>query len=189
MVSNDKTRAASSKALRLFAHRSLACSRHSSATLQLDTCITGIIIVALSNNMDSFMNTDIFGDKLPVVIACFVFLGIERLLYGYCYHFTEHFKQSVRRGSFGPKIQAEPLYWRCMMELGKWIKVFQFSVFIFDWIVRKNVSDDLLTPAEWSVERTTRFGMGLFLVLLGQFLNVAVFRALTPKGVYYGYEL
>lgn len=135
------------------------------------------------------MNTDVGGDKLPVVIACFVFLGIERLLYGYCYHFTAHFKKSVRRGSFGPKIQAEPLYWRCMMELGKWIKVFQFSIFIFDWIVRKNVSNDLLTPADWSAERTTRFGIGLFLVLLGQFLNVAVFRALTPKGVYYGYEL
>lgn len=139
--------------------------------------------------MNYFMKFNIGGERLPVVIAFFFLLGIERLLYGYCYHFTEHFKQSVRRGSFGPKIQAEPLYWRCMMELGKLIKVFQFSVFIFDWIVRKNVSDDLLTPEDWSLERTTRFGIGLLLVLLGQFLNIAVFRALSPKGVYYGYEL
>ena len=143
----------------------------------------------MAETCDSFMNTKIGGDKLSVVIACLVLLGIERLLYGYCYHFTEHFKQSVRKGSFGPKIQAEPLYWRCMMELGKWVKVFQFVVLIFDWACRRNISDDLLTPADWSVERTARFGAGLVLVLLGQFLNVAVFRALSPKGVYYGYEL
>ena len=138
---------------------------------------------------DSFMNKDIGGVKLPIVISFFFLLGIERLVYGYCYHFTDHFKKSVRKGSFGPKIQAEPLYWRCMLELGKWVKVFQFSVLIFDWVVQKNVSDDLLTPADWSVERTTKFGIGLLLVLLGQFLNIAVFRALKPKGVYYGYEL
>lgn len=137
----------------------------------------------------NFGNAKIGNDSLVVVLTCFVLLGIERLLYGYCYHFTDHFKLSVRKGTFGAKIQAEPLYWRCMMKLGKYVKVFQFGVLIFDLILRKNVADELLEPGEWSTERTITFFSGLLLVLLGQFLNIAVFRALTPKGVYYGYEL
>lgn len=123
-----------------------------------------------------------------IIAVYFVLLGIERVLYGYCYHLTDHFKQSVRRGYFGSKIQSEPLYWRCMMELGKWVKVFQFSVLGCDWLVRGNVSGNLCRPMEWTAERAIQFFVGLALVLFGQFLNMAVFRALTPAGVYYGYE-
>ena len=139
--------------------------------------------------ISNLSTTKIGNDSVLIVLACFVLLGIERLLYGYCYHFTDHFKLSVRKGTFGAKIQAEPLYWRCMMELGKYVKVFQFGVLVFDLIVRRNVADDLSDPTSWSTKRTVTFFGGLFFVLLGQFLNLSVFHALTPKGVYYGYEL
>ncbi len=128
-------------------------------------------------------------DSTPIVVTMFILLGIERLLYGYCFHLTDHFKRAVRRGTFGSGVRSESTYWQSMMRLGKLVKVFQFSVFTYDWAGRGNVSYDLMNPWEWSAERTAQFFIGLSLVLLGQFLNVAVFRALTPKGVYYGYEL
>jgi hypothetical protein len=127
---------------------------------------------------------------LPVL--SFFLLGIERTLYGYIYHFPLHFKGSCKTGKFGSSIQHIPEYWKCMMTLGAYIKVFQFSVILYDLTMHQgslvtsvlqgdsNVMDVLSYP---------RVLLGLLLIGAGQVLNIAVFRALGAIGVYYGHEL
>lgn len=116
-------------------------------------------------------------------IKAFLLLGIERFLYGYWYSFPKHFEKSVRSGKFGSRIQAEPHLWKCAMTLGMYIKVFQFSVIVFDLLVRCD-----LTDPRSSQEALMKAGAGVILVLIGQILNYSVFKALKPVGVYYGYE-
>ncbi len=116
-------------------------------------------------------------------LKSFFLLSIERFLYGYWYSFPKHFEKSVRNGVFGSRLQAEPLTWKCAMTLGMYIKVFQFSVVIFDLLLRC----DLTNPLS-SQEAMMKAGCGIVLLMIGQGLNYAVFKALKPIGVYYGYE-
>eukprot|EP00933_Yihiella_yeosuensis_P055143 TRINITY_DN53829_c0_g1_i1.p1 TRINITY_DN53829_c0_g1~~TRINITY_DN53829_c0_g1_i1.p1 ORF type:complete len:200 (-),score=42.42 TRINITY_DN53829_c0_g1_i1:122-721(-) len=106
-------------------------------------------------------------------------LGIERLLYGYIYHFPESFKK-VCNGPLKPLLKYdEGTYWMVAKHLGVGIKVFQFGVIGYDLLLRRSVSiakPSLLCP-------------GLALVGLGQILNAATFKAIGAKGVYYGAQL
>ena len=117
---------------------------------------------------------------LSFAISSFVALGIERLLYGYCYICTDHFKVSCRSGVFGKEIQNEDLYWKCMQKLGMYVKVFQFSVVLYDLLIRDE--NLILTELFSSNLKILQFGIGLFLVFIGQVLNYSVFRALGAKG-------
>jgi len=117
----------------------------------------------------------------------FILLGIERLLYGYFYLYTDHFKTSVRNGKFGKRIQSEPLYWKCAMMLGIYVKIFQFSVIIYDIVRRCTLCYPFLSTQTVYIRLSAVIGIILFLI--GQILNMAVFQALGPIGVYYGYQL
>lgn len=132
---------------------------------------------------------------MPFAAAAFVALGIERLLYGYCYICTNHFKRSVDAckipGLSSVKEGSRYNYWRCMQRLGVYIKVFQVSVCLYDLLVLdyENVKSNflmggMLTNPDKHVQLTA----GIFLIFAGQTLNYAVFKALGAKGVYYGYE-
>lgn len=126
-------------------------------------------------------------DVLFTVISFFL-LGIERFLYGYMFIYPKRFEKTVRSGSFGRKLQQESLLWKVAMTLGKYIKIFQFSVVIFDLLIR------LRPELIWNPFTNNGAGAivraicGLLLLIIGQGLNVAVFKALKPIGVYYGYE-
>jgi hypothetical protein len=131
----------------------------------------------------------------------FCLLGIERLLYGYIYHFPSHFKASCKSGKFGSGIQQIPEYWKCMMTLGAYIKVFQFSVIVYDLSMLRQGSlvasviwqggydNDTTTSSIMYAISYPRILLGLLLIGMGQVLNLAVFRALGGIGVYYGHEL
>jgi len=84
-------------------------------------------------------------------------------------------------GAFGENIKNEPLFWKSAMTLGKYIKVIQFSVVTYDLLYRCNISHPLDVEPK-------RLIAGIALVLIGQVLNVAVFKALGGVGVYYGHE-
>jgi|AntRauTorckE5430_2_1112549.scaffolds.fasta_scaffold17115_2 hypothetical protein len=112
--------------------------------------------------------------------ACFL-LGIERVLYGSWFIYPNYFKFQVRKGVFGESIKNEPLFWKSAMTLGKYIKVIQFSVIAYDVIIQCDTSNPLnVEPIQCLV--------GVALILIGQVLNVAVFKALGGIGVYYGSE-
>jgi hypothetical protein len=131
--------------------------------------------------------------------AAFLLLGIERFLYGYVYHFPGHFKRCCKEGVLGSKIQNEPVYWKNFMQLGMYVKVFQYSVVLYDLFIRCTMNNPIVmfleadrgvSFAEATAEAPwSQFLLGLSLVCLGQFLNVAVFQALGAVGVYYGCEL
>lgn len=144
----------------------------------------------------------------PVLSFCL--LGIERLLYGYIYHFPLHFKKSCKTGKFGAGIQLQipQGYWKCMMTMGAYIKVFQFSVILYDLSIRNqgsfvvsilqgsNGSDGsdgnnnmMKSMMESIMNSYPQVALGLFLIGMGQVLNLSVFRALGGIGVYYGHEL
>ncbi len=136
----------------------------------------------------SSMNFD-----LPFHAVAFFALGIERFLYGYCFIFTDHFKTSVDQNKFPglTKIPKDGYYWRCMQRLGMYIKVFQFSVVIYDLLVldRENVLKNLFQGGMLSSpEHKLQLAIGAGLLFVGQLLNYSVFNALGAKGVYYGYE-
>ena len=145
--------------------------------------------------------------EMQFAANAFFLLGIERILYAMWYdtsHVPVHilslvihtfahspllfrfiypnsFKYHVRKGSFGKQIQNEPLYWKNAMTLGTYIKVFQFSVCIYDLFIRSSITSPLnVDPLQLL--------LGLLLLVIGQGLNVAVFKALGGIGVYYGYE-
>ena len=80
-------------------------------------------------------------DDLNFAIKAFILLGIERVLYFYWYTFPTHFKQSARHGVFGPRIKAEPLFWKCAFELGMYVKIFQFSTVMYDLVFRCGVKE------------------------------------------------
>jgi hypothetical protein len=120
---------------------------------------------------------------LVFALKAFVFLGIERFLCGYWYTFPQKFEKQIRDGNFGGRLQAEPRLWKCAMKLKMYIKVFQFSVIGFDLLLRC----DLTNPIS-SQEATCKAIGGVVLIVIGWGLNYAVFKALKPIGVYYGYE-
>lgn len=111
----------------------------------------------------------------------FLLLGIERILYGFWFIYPNYFKAHVRRGTFGENLRNEPLFWKVAMTMGTYIKVFQFSVVIFDLLRRCDISNPLrVDPMQLLA--------GVALLVIGQVLNVAVFKALSGVGVYYGHE-
>jgi len=120
-------------------------------------------------------------------LLAFIVLGIERILYGYMYIFTPHFKESVRKGLFGSRIQAEPLYWKCAMMLGTYIKVFQFSIIVYDLVFRCSLATLFAFSSSTISDKCVSF-LGVCILGMGQYLNYAVFQALTGMGVYFGYE-
>ena len=126
--------------------------------------------------------------------AAFFLLGIERFLYGYVYHFPWHFKAACKNGAFGLSLKNEPLYWKAFMRLGVYVKVFQYSVALYDLLVRCNLDNPFWNASDMDdfVEiilssKSLQFYLGLMLVLFGQLLNIAVFKALGGIGVYYGW--
>ena len=134
--------------------------------------------------------------NIPFAPVAFVALGIERLLYGYCYICTNHFKRSVDENkipglSSVQKEGSKSNYWRCMQRLGVYIKVFQVSVCLYDLLVLdyENVKSNLFMGGMLTnPDKHVQLAAGMFLIFVGQTLNYAVFKALGAKGVYYGYE-
>ena len=118
---------------------------------------------------------------MSFAVKAFLLLGIERILYGFWFIYPESFKAAVRKGTFGASIKAEPLYWKAAMTLGTYIKVFQFSVVIYDLLKRCDIVNPLINDK-------LLLSLGVLLIAVGQLLNVAVFNALGGIGVYYGYE-
>lgn len=131
--------------------------------------------------------------------AAIVLLGIERFLYGYVYHFPSYFKAHCKSGTFGTKLQEEPIFWKCFMQLGIYVKIFQYSVCLFDLFNRCTLQNPVSNAVRASdidvlIDQITsyeglQFQLGFLLVVTGQFLNYAVFKALGGIGVYYGWEL
>jgi|SaaInl74LU_5_DNA_1037368.scaffolds.fasta_scaffold03798_1 hypothetical protein len=133
---------------------------------------------------------------LPFAAIAFVALGIERVLYGYCFICTNHFKKSVDESKIPglSKVQKDGSrynYWRCMQRLGVYIKVFQVSVCLYDLLVLDydNVKSNLLMGGMLTnPDKHVQLAAGMLLIFAGQTLNYATFKALGAKGVYYGYE-
>ncbi|KAL3803809.1 hypothetical protein HJC23_003971 [Cyclotella cryptica] len=129
----------------------------------------------------------------PFGIAAFFLLGIERVLYAYCYIGTDHFKKTVDKKKI-PGLSALPqdgYYWRCMQRLGMYIKIFQFGVCSYDLLVLdgENVKSNLIEGGMISTSQMkAQLALGVLLLFIGQVLNYATFEALGAKGVYYGYE-
>lgn len=133
---------------------------------------------------------------MPFAAIAFVVLGIERLLYGYCFICTNHFKKSVDESKIPglTKVQKDGNrynYWRCMQRLGVYIKIFQVSVCSYDLLVLDfdNVKSNLFLGGMFTNPGNhVQLAAGILLIFVGQTLNYAVFTALGAKGVYYGYE-
>ena len=133
---------------------------------------------------------------LPFAIIAFFVLGIERILYGYCFICTNHFKKSVDKNTIPglsqvQKDDGKSNYWRCMQRLGMYIKVFQVSVCSYDLLVLdyENVKLNLFHGGMvTNPDMHIQLAIGILLIFAGQTLNYAVFKALGAKGVYYGYE-
>jgi hypothetical protein len=129
---------------------------------------------------------------MEFALKAFVLLGIERILYSYWYIYPKYFEKSVRKGNFGGRLQAEPLLWKVAMILGKYIKIIQFPVIIFDLLTRNELNWNPII-ANYGEDNDMqnallKAGGGVILLFIGQGLNIAVFKALKPIGVYYGYE-
>lgn len=139
------------------------------------------------------LNIDV---HLPFAIVAFFMLGIERILYGYCFICTNHFKKSVDKNAIPglsqvQKDDGKSNYWRCMQRLGVYIKVFQVSVCSYDLLVLdyENVKLNLFHGGMvTNPDMHIQLAIGILLIFAGQTLNYAVFKALGAKGVYYGYE-
>ena len=111
-------------------------------------------------------------------VVAFLLLGIERCLYGYVFHFPQDFIKRCKSGKFGSAFQKETESWKNFMVLGIYIKVFQFLVIYYDLSVKNTMQYDI------------RFVVpGATLLVIGQTLNAAAYKALGCIGVYYGYEL
>jgi hypothetical protein len=133
---------------------------------------------------------------MPFAAIAFFALGIERILYGYCFICTNHFKTSVDESKIPGLSKVEKdgnkcNYWRCMQRLGMYIKVFQVSVCSYDLLVLdyENVKSNLFMKGMLTnPDKYAQLAAGILLIFAGQTLNYAVFKALGAKGVYYGYE-
>eukprot|EP00970_Alexandrium_tamarense_P019054 scaffold13593_cov189-Alexandrium_tamarense.AAC.5 len=134
-----------------------------------------------------------FDIPMPFAAIAFCALAIERILYAYCFICTDSFKKSVDSNKF-PGLSTIPkdgYYWRCMQRLGMYIKVFQFSVCIYDLLVldQDNIVNNVFKGGMLETpEKMIQMAVGLGLLFIGQVLNWATFDALGAKGVYYGYE-
>lgn len=113
-------------------------------------------------------------------VTAFLFLGIERFLYSYVFHFPQHFIERCKAGTFGTTIQNETEFWKAFMYLGMRIKIVQFSVIAYDVFVMNTIHVQAITG---------RFILGAAILMIGQILNAAAFKALGCMGVYYGHEL
>jgi hypothetical protein len=111
----------------------------------------------------------------------FSFLGIERVLYGYVFHFPKHFMHCCKNGTFGESFQKEDSGWKNFMKFGVYVKVFQFGFILYDVFIHNAV--------RWSSIQLPWFIFGWTLALAGQTLNSAAYKALGAIGVYYGYEM
>ena len=157
-----------------------------------------ISATAIDNMLDMLTST-----YFPLI--AFFALGIERILYGWCYIFTSNFKKSCDNGivgSFLTNVKKEEYYWRHMQQLGAYVKIFQVSIILFDlflWQNNNNIlrsllmaTDDVSTSSTIKTileENAVKITFGVVLAILGQTLNVAAFNALGVKGIYYGYEM
>jgi hypothetical protein len=108
----------------------------------------------------------------------FVLLGIERFVYGYVFHFPQDFIRRCKSGQLGSAFEKETLYWKNFMTLGIYVKVFQFSVLLYDLLVKNTIQFNV-----------TRFIVGATLLVAGQSLNMAAYNALGCIGIYYGHEM
>ena len=131
--------------------------------------------------------------NIPFSAVAFIALGIERLLSGYCFICTNHFKKSVDANKIPglSRVEKDGRYWRCMQRLGVYIKVFQVSVCLYDLLVLdyENVKSNLFMGGMLTnPDKHIQLAAGMFLIFVGQTLNYTVFKALGAKGVYYGYE-
>jgi hypothetical protein len=113
-------------------------------------------------------------------VTAFLLLGIERFLYSFVFHFPQNFIERCKSGTFGTAVQKEDESWKGFMYIGMRIKIFQFSVIAYDVFVENKVH---FQPT------TGRFMFGAAILMLGQVLNAAAFKALGCIGVYYGHEL
>jgi hypothetical protein len=116
----------------------------------------------------------------------------QKLLYSYCYIFTDHFKQNIDQKKIPgiTKLSEERCYWKCMQRLGMYIKVFQFGVVIYDLLVLDldNVLSNITGGMLDNADKQHQLAIGMLLIFIGQVLNYTTFQALGAKGVYYGYE-
>mmetsp|Transcript_9624 Transcript_9624/g.21129 ORF Transcript_9624/g.21129 Transcript_9624/m.21129 type:complete len:202 (-) Transcript_9624:758-1363(-) len=112
-------------------------------------------------------------------LVAFFLLGIERIVYGYIFHFTESFKKLCDGPLKAVLDHDEGLYWMVAKHIGVVIKVFQFGVIGYDLLISRSFG---LAPAYLLLP-------GLGLIGAGQVLNAATFNALGAIGVYYGYQL
>jgi len=136
----------------------------------------------------TFPSSNMISSSLSFPITFFL-LGVERLLFGYFYLFTDHFKTLIRNGFFGKQMQSEPLYWKCAMTLGIYAKVIHLLVILEDLrrISSSKYSFMLRFDGEtMNIDKIAVFGMMLF--FLGQALNIGVFAILGRVGVYFGNE-
>lgn len=130
-------------------------------------------------------------------LIAFFALGIERILYGWCYIGTNSFKRSCQNGIVSKVIHSVPKdedYWRHMQQLGAYVKVFQLSIIIYDLLFWEGNNNKVVVMMIMSSTKlvdlnATQIIAGLVLVVMGQTLNIAAFRALGVKGIYYGYEM
>lgn len=113
-------------------------------------------------------------------LTAFLLLGIERFLYSYVFHFPQHFIARCKAGTFGSAIQNEAESWKGFMYLGMRVKIFQFSVIAYDIFVKNTIHVHAVTG---------RLILGAAILMLGQIVNAAAFKALGCMGVYYGHEL
>ncbi|KAL9183397.1 hypothetical protein ACHAXT_005184 [Thalassiosira profunda] len=129
---------------------------------------------------------------MPFAAIAFFALGIERILYGYCFICTNHFKKSIDEKKIPgvSKVPRDGIYWKSMQRLGMHIKVFQFGVVIYDLLVLdvENIKANLIEGGMLAEENLPRLFLGFLLIFVGQLLNYTTFTALGAKGVYYSYE-
>ena len=119
----------------------------------------------------------------PQALALYgAILGPERLVYGFVYHYTPSFRRIAGLGATGKADLT------IMHTLVSTFKVVQVCA----------VASDLGPKIKWTLPLDTiladtssmaRLVMGLFLVVLGQALNVSIYRAIGSVGVHYGHQL
>lgn len=112
-------------------------------------------------------------------LYAFALLGIERIVYGWIFHFPDTFK-ALCKGPLKSQLDyAGGQFWLVAKHIGVMIKVFQFSVIGYDLFFRCSIG---VPPAG-------RLCVALTLASVGQLFNLAVFRALGMVGVYFGIQL
>eukprot|EP01065_Artemidia_motanka_P028031 TRINITY_DN33246_c0_g1_i1.p1 TRINITY_DN33246_c0_g1~~TRINITY_DN33246_c0_g1_i1.p1 ORF type:complete len:481 (+),score=135.60 TRINITY_DN33246_c0_g1_i1:51-1445(+) len=114
----------------------------------------------------------------PAFLLVLAALSVERIIYTLVWLFPAHFMHAVERTPL--RYAGSPV--EAVVTLFYVSKVFQFGS-LFGWYLW--VADPP-RPADVSV---LRWVTGAQLVLVGQLLNIAIYRAIGKAGVYYGYKL